>query len=315
MKPMVTVIALCYNHKAYLQEALRSVFRQTYPAMEIIVSDDCSSDGSAELIRNVIREYRGSIRFLQSEQNLGNCRSFNNALKQASGKYIIDFATDDLMMPDMVEYMVAAFEELPQTYGVLFSDAVYINAEGKFLKQHFKPQEYIPSGDVYKDVVQRYFIAPPAVMMRKSMIDDLGGYDETLAYEDFDWWVRASRNSYFHFLHRVTVKKRVHAAALSNSFYLKASGLQESTYRVCEKIRWLNKDDTEHRALQMRIRYEMKVACLTGNFQLYGLYKKLMPFSDTSPAGYMLSLLAALRLDLSSLYRLFRRLRQGHLFL
>jgi len=308
MKPLVTVIALCYNHKAYLREALQSVFRQTYPAIEIIVSDDCSQDGSVELIRDVIREYPGDIRFLQSGQNLGNCRSFNKALKLARGKYIIDFATDDLMLPDMVEQMVAAFEEHPDTYGVLFSDAVYVNAEGKFLKQHFKAGDHIPDGDVYKDVVQRYFIAPPAVMMRKSMLEALGGYDETLTYEDFDLWIRASRSFYFRFLNRVTVKKRVHASALSNSFYLKTSGLQESTCRVCEKIRWLNKNDAEHRALQTRIRYEMKVACLTGNFKLYRLYQSLLPFKDTSATGYMLSLLAVLRLDLSSFYRLFRRL-------
>ncbi len=309
MRPLVTVIALCHNHEDYVEEALRSVFLQSYPYVEIIVVDDASQDGSSEIIQRLIRERQDNTRFLSFERNIGNCKAFNEALKQANGTFIVDFATDDVMLPDMLKEMVEAFEGLPDQYGLVFSNAEYIDDQGVFLKNHFKADEIVPYGDVYREVVKRYFIAPPAMMSRKSMLETLGGYDETLAYEDFDLWIRAARNFSFYYMDQLTIRKRIHSKALSNSFYSSKSGLQESTYRVCEKIKWLNRSEEENRALRYRARYEMRVACLTGNFDLFYSYRDLVSGRGASIEERFLAFLAFVRLDLSVLYRFARRIR------
>lgn len=303
MKPLVTVIALCYKHKPFLREALESVLAQTYSPVELIVVDDAGHDGSAEIIEGFISD-NPQVRFIRHEVNHGNCYSFNEALTVAKGKYIIDFATDDKMLPIMVEKMVEAFESLSEEYGIVFSNSGNISEQGDFMGYHFNADSEIPEGDVYNEVVRRYFISPPATMMRRDMLEELGGYDTSLAYEDFDLWVRAARNYKFQYLDEVTILKRIHPASLSHRFYDRNEKLQASTFRICQKIKWLNKSEEENLALYQRCRYEMRVACLTGNFLLFFRYVDLIGKRNIGLLNYFLLIPAMLRVNMIGIYRL-----------
>jgi len=280
MNPTVTVIALSYNHVAFLSEAINSLLDQTYPSIEIIAIDDASTDASVGILEAFAA--KGVLTLISNKENRGNCASFNQALKRASGKYIIDFSTDDVLLPEMVEKMVEKFESVGEDYGLVFGDCMYIDEAGTFIKTHYKRDkegiiaEEVPEGAVYADAVKRYFIPAPAVMLRKSMLKELGGYDEALSYEDFDLWVRAARNYKFCFLNRLVIKKRLHPRALSVNFYNRKNKLQESTFRVCEKILWLNKNKEEDKALTKRVKYEMRQAYFTGSTILVLKYIRLL---------------------------------------
>lgn len=303
MKPLVTVIALCYKHKPFLKEALESVLAQTYSPVELIVVDDAGNDGSAEVIEDFIAEHP-QVHFIRHAFNNGNCYSFNEALVLAKGKYIIDFATDDKMLPIMVEKMVEVFESLSDDYGIVFSNSGNISEKGEFLGYHFNADSEIPQGYVYQEVVRKYFISPPATMMRRSMLEELGGYDTSLAYEDFDIWVRAARNYKFKYLEEVTILKRIHPASLSHRFFDRNEKLQASTFRICQKIKWLNKNEEENLALHQRCRYEMRVACLTGNYSLFFRYIELIGRRNIGLVNHFLMIPAMLRVNLIGIYRL-----------
>src|SRR6478736_6920312 len=128
-QPLVSVICLCYNHERFLEAALDSVLNQTYSNLEIIVIDDLSTDNSRNLLETYAQKHP-QIKYLPNETNLGNCAGFNRGYQLSKGEYIIDFATDDILMPTRIAEQVAVFEKLSPEYGILFTDAELINEAG-----------------------------------------------------------------------------------------------------------------------------------------------------------------------------------------
>ena len=268
--PLVSVICLCYNHRRFVREAVVSVLNQSYKNIQVIVADDASTDNSIEEI-NTLKAEHSSIELLLLPKNLGNCKAFNEALKLARGEFIIDFATDDLMMPDRIEKQVSFFGRLTPTVGVVYTDAVYINEDGKFIRNHFEYLfqkeliSHIPQGDVYRDVLTTYFIPGPTMMTRREVFTALGGYDESLSYEDFDFWVRSSRIFRYAFLKDKLTSIRKLKSSMSRGWYVPGDKQLHSTYLVCKKAQKLNRDKDDEQALITRVRYEFRQSVLSGN--------------------------------------------------
>ncbi|MBK0402021.1 glycosyltransferase [Adhaeribacter sp. BT258] len=286
MQPLVSVICLCYNHARFLREALDSVLNQTYQNLEIIVVDDLSTDNSREIIEDYVRRFP-QIKYLPNAQNLGNCVAFNRAYRLSKGKYLIDFATDDVLMPERIAEQVAAFEKLDESYGILFTDAEFIDDFGNHLLNFYKRDkngnlaENVPDGDVFAHVIARHYICSPTMIMRRTVFDKLNGYDETLAYEDFDLWVRSAPDFKYFFLDRILTKRRIHAAQMSQQQYKPNDKQIFSTITVCKKAQKLLRTEREKQALKKRVIHELIQAVFTRNFeatrQLYGLLQDLGP--------------------------------------
>lgn len=264
-QPLVTVIAISYNHASYIKEALESVYSQTYSNIELIVVDDASTDQSTEVIESGIEGK--SIQFLKNDSNLGNCRSFNKAYNLSKGKYIIDFALDDLMYPMRIEKQVAVLEQSADHIGVVFSnvDIVDVNGESVYIHypvfHHKSAAEKVPSGDVFAAVLSQYYINPVSMMFRREVVEKLNGYDESLAYEDFDFWIRSSRIFEYYYIPEILSAKRIVPASLSAHFYKKnQEAMFASTLKVCKKAWWMCASEQERQALVKRCRYEARQA-------------------------------------------------------
>lgn len=269
MAPKVTVICLCYNQGQFVKESIASVLAQSYPDIELIVVDDASTDGSVSVIHQIIA-VRPQIKFIPLAENSGNCKAFNAALRLAEGEYIIDLAADDILLPDRVSKGVEALTRRGEKFGVHFSDAEWISEKGQTLYRHSErfPHETIPQGDIYKDLIARFFICSPTMMFRRNVIESLEGYDESLAYEDFDFWIRSSRNFLYAYSPEVLVKKRMVRDSMSAKQFRIFSPQLESTFRVCKKIMVLNRSRDEQKALSKRILYELRVSLQLLNFPL-----------------------------------------------
>jgi glycosyltransferase involved in cell wall biosynthesis len=267
--PLVSVLCLCYNQEKFVEEAIQSVFNQTYPFIQLIVLDDGSSDGSAQTITRFLGD-KASVVFLINETNQGYTKSLNKALSYATGEFIVDLAADDILMPTRVEDGVSALIKAGTKFGVNFSDAEIIAEDGHFVGVHSEkfPHQSIPQGDVYKDIVRRYFICPPTMLFRKSVIDQLGGYDDSLAFEDFDFLVRAARDFHFCYTPKPLIKRRLVDQSMSQKQFRKGDPQRVSTFRVCEKIEKMNKTIDEQEALKKRIRYEFLLSVKLGDFNM-----------------------------------------------
>jgi len=241
--------------------------------------DDASTDESVKEIQAILPD---DILFIPLENNLGNCKAFNKALPSVKGKYLIDFATDDVMIFDRIEKQVNQFELLDQEYGIVFSDSVYIDPEGKFLRNHTeyllekKMIDYVPQGDVFADVLKRYFISSPGMMIRTEVLIAMNGYDEDLVYEDFDLWVRAARNYKFAYLDDKLTKVRKTSASMSAGWYTKGDKQLFSTYKVCLKSKQMLRTEKEHKALTQRVRYELKQTVSSENRREAKLFYELL---------------------------------------
>lgn len=202
-QPLVTVIAVCYNHARFVIECLDSIRAQTYPHVQIIIMDDCSGDDSVAAIRDWIKCNGIECNFIVHEQNQGVCRTFNEALDLAKGKYISIIATDDSWLPDKLSRQVALMENVPDNVGIVYSDAYQMNEHGQRLPEMFiaahRPFETMPEGDLRECLVVSNFIPAMTTLIRRAVYDCVGRYDERLAYEDWDFWLRAA--CHFHFIY------------------------------------------------------------------------------------------------------------------
>lgn len=289
MKPLVTVICISYNHASFIQEAMGSVFNQGYDNIEIIVADDASSDESKAILESLITD-KPEIKSVFHESNTGYTQLFNEAFELAKGKYIIDFALDDVMLPDFISKSVTKLEEAGEDYGVSFSNANYIDVDSLVISNHSENLKTkglvadIPSGDLFEMILRRYFICTPSMVMRKSVLDKLNGYDTSLAYEDFDFWVRSSRFTGYTYINEVLVNKRKLKNSMSSQQYSHSLNSQlEATLKVCRKAYHLCKTKVEHEALVERVNFELRHCLTSGAFELGGGFFELLRSLKENP--------------------------------
>ncbi|TPE44614.1 glycosyltransferase [Pontibacter mangrovi] len=308
-QPLVSIICLCYNHERFLREALDSVLTQTYPNLEVIIVDDCSTDNSVSIIRKYVQQYP-QLKFISTGQNLGNTRAFNIGWRASQGQFILDFATDDVLLPGRVAQQVAQFQRLGPAYGVVYSDAEYISDASEHLYFHSQRYKAAPDGDVFAEVLGRYFICPPTMLMRREVFEKLHGYDEALAYEDFDFWIRSARQYKYAYLPEVTTKRRLHNHSLSGNLYKKGNQLLASTVVVCRRAAEMVQTPQEHAALARRLKYEARHAYLTANFTEAEQLLQLLKQTTGTPFLYsLIRQLSKRRINLGFLRSLYYRLR------
>ena len=272
--PLVSVICLCHNQAAHIQEALQSILDQAYPNIELIIVDDASTDASQGIIQNFVKK-RPEVRFILIEKNIGNCAAFNQGWRVSKGEFIIDLAADDVLLPNRVEIGIKRLKETQAS--VHFSDALLIDKNGDELNSHNdRFSNFIPEGDLYARLVSGYLICPTTMMFGREVLESLNGYDESLSYEDFDFWVRSSRKFSYAYSDQVLVKKRLLKNSLSNSQNKFGNSHQRSTLLVCRKALQLNQTKEEGSALRKRCWYETRQCIKRGNVGLIPGYLSII---------------------------------------
>jgi glycosyltransferase involved in cell wall biosynthesis len=281
-KLLVTVICLCYNHENFVLESLHSVLNQDYPHIELIVVDDCSTDNSKKTIEKWLLDYP-NIQFIFNHTNLGNTKSFNKALKSAKGNYIIDLAADDVLVPDCISQQIKTFRESSfKNLGVVYGNTELIKENGEFSSYFFpvddnlKTIEKRQTGNIYLSVISGgNSICSVSSMAKKSVYDSLNGYDEILAYEDLDFWIRSSRLYEFEYIDKILVKKRISNNSLTDNFYNNSKArfkkINLSTYLILKKAIKLNQTKKEDFGIQKRVHHEI---VHTFKIKAYGLLFK-----------------------------------------
>lgn len=310
-KPLVTIILTAYNQEKYIEETLTSVFFQTYPYIQLIVVDNASTDRTLDVIRS-FKATAPAFQLIENDRNRGLCKAFNQGLEIAQGKYVIDLSGDDVLIADRVEKQVNCFEQLADEYAVVFSNAHYIDPSGTRLYNHYEINACgkaictVPSGDVYKNVLEKYFICTPTMMIRTAALHQLGGYDESLMFEDFDFWIRSAVRFKYAYLDEILTKKRVLRTSLSTAVYRKGSGMLESYYAVCNKAYDLNRDQQEFDLLADRIRTFIRKCLYAQEFELAIRFRRLLNYIENP--GWeteLIVLLCRLRLPVNFAYRFY----------
>ena len=275
MGPLVSVICLCYNQAAYVEAALQSVKNQTYSKIELIIVDDGSTDNSVLKIKNWINTHYPNALFLSLPSNQGNCSAFNKALALANGKYCIDLAADDILYPAKILRQVQFFGAQDEKTALIYSDANYVDERARYLWKAYTSsgavgkidKQLAISGSCFSQILERHFICPPTTMFRTDSLKKLGGYDETLAYEDWDIYVRLGRTFKIAFQDEILMDIRVLPKSHGSKNNPRRAKYLLSTAKICEKAALLCETQEEKTALASRTRYEMRNAAREGYWE------------------------------------------------
>ncbi len=313
--PQVTVICTSYNQNRFVERAIESVWGQTYQSIQLIVIDNGSTDGTKETIERILKKHP-EVAFLPLAQNVGLCKAFNVGLAQATGKYVIDLAADDVMPPRKIQAQVAAFEQLSASYAVVFTNAQYIDEHDQHAGYHYKtdPQNRavgaVPQGFVFEQILKHYFICTPTMMIRRDVLTQIGGYDESLGYEDFDFWVRTTPHYKYHYLDDVLMQKRIVSGSLSGQFYRPENDLLRSSLVVCGKAYNLTNTPHQRNLLAGRIGEFIKKCAVVGNHQQAVAFAALL--GEMQEIGWKTKLLvwaSGLKLPINRFYLFYDQLR------
>jgi glycosyltransferase involved in cell wall biosynthesis len=219
--PLVSVLVTTYNHARYVEEALDSLRRQTSQDFEVIITDDASTDGCADVIATWLARTGYPAQFVRNSNNRGICANRNAALARTSGAFVCSLSGDDCYEPDRIERQLACFLTQPQRVAAVYSDMLVVDSQGRPSGLSFLDSALggaaPPQGDLFARILAGNFLPAPAVMLRRSAIADVGGYDESLFYEDFDMWLRLSFRFNFIYLPGRLVRYRAIESSMSRS--------------------------------------------------------------------------------------------------
>ncbi|HAI75786.1 MAG TPA: hypothetical protein DCM08_06015 [Microscillaceae bacterium] len=321
-KPLVTVICLCYNHANYLEEALTSIFDQTYPSLEMIWVDDASTDQSVAIMQKVLascpQELRSKIKAtLWLPTNQGNCKAFNKALAMAAGKYVIDFATDDKLLPHHIAAMVQAFETLPESYALLYANAYLMNDRGKIYQcyyqvdKHQKAKPPPPSGQVYVPLLAQSWICAPTTVFRKQALQTIGGYPEHFSFEDWPTWLALAKNHQFQYIDQIGVIYRQTTGSKTQRMYaLPPNQHLQDCLQICQDIVSEQLSEPEKQAFWHRLRYFVRLSFYTHHFALAAAFGSLLKkINGLNLTTNIWLWLASRQVKVNRLYRFYSYLR------
>jgi glycosyltransferase involved in cell wall biosynthesis len=208
----VSVIIPTFNRAMKTARAVASVLYQTFTDYEIIVVDDGSQDNTEA----VMRQFEGRIRYVVIPSNQGVSAARNRGIKESQAPWIAFLDSDDYWLPRKLEMQVAFFEERPeavicQTQEIWIRNGRYANPK----KRHRKP-----SGDIFEPSLRLCLVSPSAVMMRRSLVEEVGPFDEELPVcEDYDLWLRIACRYPVHLIgDRLLIKEGGHADQLSSRY-------------------------------------------------------------------------------------------------
>lgn len=189
--PLVSVVVPSYNHSAYINNCLQSIFEQDYPNKQVIVIDDGSIDDSPEILRDL----QGKFEFeLVVQPNHGLLPTLNKALAMAKGEFFVPFASDDIMLPGRLSRQVAHFQKHPEV-AICGGNVVPIGINGDRLGNHIsEPARRLDFDAVFFGTMHG---APaPSMMLRTAVVRDVGGYEESLGVEDLLMMLKVTRAGY-----------------------------------------------------------------------------------------------------------------------
>ena len=217
--PLISIIVITYNSAKYVLETLESVRRQTYSNIELIITDDGSTDNTVEICRGWLSEagkHFSRAELITSSCNTGIPANANRGYKIAQGKWIKGIAGDDVLKEDAIEqflkkydgdcYLVAtSYQEL-----LVKSNGEYVCSDEIFPSKKDIAVYRLPVEKQYKKILWYCFVPAPTTFLRRDLFEKVGYFDEQYyLMEDWPFWLKCIERGYkIDFLPIVTVYYR-----------------------------------------------------------------------------------------------------------
>jgi glycosyltransferase involved in cell wall biosynthesis len=219
--PQITVAMPVYNGEGYVHLAIQSVLDQTYSDFELLIVDNCSTDGTLEVVK-AFSDPR--IRLHVNSTNLGMVGNWNKAIELATGKYIKFLSHDDLLDPTCLEEQIAGFlQHKQENLGIVTCKKRVINQNGKNVMPGFglRGQSRIVSGSVAirKSIRSgRNIIGEPSVVLIKTSVLKASGLFESPEFTpDIKMWFKILQKHDLYFIDKTLASYRISEQSTSSS--------------------------------------------------------------------------------------------------
>lgn len=191
--PLVSLAIICYRQEKFVADALKSALAQTYSPLEIIVSDDCSPDGTYEVVKAVAENYSGPHKLIinRNPGNLGLAGNVNKVWELAHGELVIFQGGDDISLPHRAISLVAAWQSRLPRPDLVYSAVKLIDEDGKEIGERLEVVKETPTpmGTI---TGKNVFIAGGcAAAYTRELHDKVGPLDRAVVSEDFVYSFRA----------------------------------------------------------------------------------------------------------------------------
>ena len=190
--PLVSVAIITYNQKEYLRECIESILEQDYDNIEIVVADDCSTDGTQEMLKEYDRKYPNRFVLKLSDKNQGITQNSNLAHFACSGKYIAWMGGDDLMLTEKIRKQVEYMEKNPECTICYHNLDVFQSETNETL--YFFNEKRKNEGDVYASIKYGTFNGACSTMVRKDKTPKDGFNELIPVASDWLYWVETLHN-------------------------------------------------------------------------------------------------------------------------
>lgn len=213
--PLVSIAVATFNGGKYLAQQLDTLVNQTYKNLEIIVSDDGSTDHTLETLKQYAEKYSNFFVYSNGEPH-GVKRNFENALKHCKGTYIAFSDQDDVWMLDKIEKLVNNIGDA----ALIYHDSLFIDFEGNSLERTFQTNLNCYAGSDSRAFLFCNCVSGHALLFHRKMLDIALPFPEARHH---DWWLafRAADNGGIKFLDEVLVHYRQHPASQTDFLQLK----------------------------------------------------------------------------------------------
>lgn len=233
--PLLTAVIPVYNHEKYVRESVQSIIRQSYTNIELIVINDGSQDHSHEAVLTLTAECeRRFVRFEYiNRENRGVSATLNQALGIAAGKYFSVLASDDVALPNKFSRLVEALESSDESAAAAFGNASFIDEHGRaagldtkgnvheagscktfgtFLDLYTRQRNFdyrIEFGS-YRTLIGGNYIPAMSGVLKTACIKEVGGWTEGNVLEDWEMWLKLSKQHKFLFIDETVALYRIH---------------------------------------------------------------------------------------------------------
>ncbi|MCD6294598.1 MAG: glycosyltransferase family 2 protein [Deltaproteobacteria bacterium] len=223
---VVSVIIPTFNRAVKTARAITSVLYQRFEEYEIIVVDD----GSTDETEKTLHPFKDRIRYVAHTTNQGVSAARNTGIEASTAPLIAFLDSDDYWLPDKLGVQTAFFNKSPNAM-ICQTEETWIRNGRRTNpgKRHLKP-----SGDIFEPSLVLCLVSPSAVMLKRTLLDEVGVFDEGLpACEDYDLWLRiACRYPVFLIRQSLVIKEGGHPDQLSARF----TGMDRFRIKALEKL-------------------------------------------------------------------------------
>lgn len=245
--PLVSILIPARNHERFVQRCLDSVLDDPYPAKELVVIDDGSTDGTAARIASWVDRngHAMPITFRQRE-NRGIAATLNELASVSRGEFLRLGASDDYLLPGGTSALIRYLTRHPAKSAVIGDSIVVdrydnpLHASGMQELHGANKASYATDEGIRKAVISSWAIGGPVTVLRRSVLTGMGGWTEGLRIDDWDFFLRLVAHDALGFVDMPVCAYRLHDANLSKTRHLatRIANLKESRRVAESRLDW-----------------------------------------------------------------------------